>query len=216
MKIDEPKTPYAKQYNPAEDEEEIEAINASEVVVDELDQVRGKKAPPKDADIPDIDIGDAEMPPVEHARTPESERRVMVEPDQDEGFHGEAPPDLPAEEREKHAKFEQARKRHYEMKNVKNLLGYDSRYLIADFTADDITQPSRRPRRRDGGRWFGEATTSDYCQWRVDPYCSITTQRTVRTAAMSPLMSPTSLLDDLHRITYTRFKTLLEQTCIWT
>lgn len=130
MKIDEPKTPYAKQYNPAEDEDEIAAIDAREVVVDELDQVRGKKAAPRDDDIPDIDIGDAEMPPVEHSRTPESERRVMVEPDQDEGFHGEAPPDLPAEEREKHAKFEQARKRHYEMRNVKNLLGYDSRHLL--------------------------------------------------------------------------------------
>lgn len=124
MKITEPKTPYAKQYDPAEDEEEIEAINASEVVVDELDQARGKKAPPKDDDIPDIDIGEAENPQLEHSRTPESERRVMVDPDQhDEGFHGEEPPDLPAEEREKHAKFEAARKKHYEMKNVKNLLG---------------------------------------------------------------------------------------------
>ena len=125
MKITEPKTPYAKQYDPAEDEEEIEAINASEVVVDELDQARGKKAPARDEDIPDIDIGEAESLGLEHARTPESERRVMVERDQnDEGFHGEEPADLPEEERVKHARFEAARKKHYEMKNVKNLLGY--------------------------------------------------------------------------------------------
>jgi protein phosphatase inhibitor 2 len=125
MKITEPKTPYAKQYDPAEDEEEIEAINASEVVVDELDQARGKKAAARDDDIPDIDIGEAENPQLEHSRTPEGERRVMVDPDQhdDQGFHGEEPADLPAEEREKHAKFEAARKKHYEMKNVKNLLG---------------------------------------------------------------------------------------------
>jgi protein phosphatase inhibitor 2 len=124
MEITEPKTPYAKQYDPAEDDDEIEAINASEVVVDELDQAKGKKAS-RDTDIPDIDIGEPENPALEHSRTPESERRVMVEPDQhDEGFHGEEPADLPPEERAKHAKFEAARKKHYEMKNVKNLLGY--------------------------------------------------------------------------------------------
>ncbi|KIW07187.1 uncharacterized protein PV09_02053 [Verruconis gallopava] len=124
MKITEPKTPYAKQYDPAEDEEEIEAINASEVVVDELDQARGKKAP-RDEDIPDIDIGEPENPRLEHARTPESERRVIVDPDQhDEGFHGEEPENLPEAEKEKHAKFEAARRKHYEMRNVKNLLGH--------------------------------------------------------------------------------------------
>jgi protein phosphatase inhibitor 2 len=124
MKLPEPKTPDAKQYDPAEDEEEIEAINAREVVVDELDQVKGKRST-KDEDIPDIDIGEPENLGLEHSRTPDGERRVIVDPDQnDEGFHGEEPPDLPAEEKEKHAKFEAARKKHYEMKNVKNLLGY--------------------------------------------------------------------------------------------
>jgi protein phosphatase inhibitor 2 len=97
----------------------------SEVVVDELDQARGKKAPARDDDIPDIDIGEAEnLGDMEHSRTPESERRVMVDPDQhDEGFHGEEPADLTEEERATHAKFEAARKKHYEMRNVKNLLG---------------------------------------------------------------------------------------------
>jgi hypothetical protein len=126
MKITEPKTPYAKQYDPMEDEEEIEAINASEVIVDELDQVKGKKAMKVD-DIPDIDLGEPENPTLEHSRTPEGERRVVVDPDQhDEGFHGEELAGLTAEEREKHAKFEAARKKHYEMRNVKNLLGYVS------------------------------------------------------------------------------------------
>lgn len=146
MKITEPKTPYAKQYDPAEDEEEIEAINASEVVVDELDQVRGKKAPARDDDIPDIDIGEAENPQLEHSRTPEIERRVMVDPDQhDEGFHGEEPADLPAEEREKHAKFEAARKKHYEMKNVKDLLGHPEE--LDEIEDDEPSQPPPMPSR---------------------------------------------------------------------
>ena len=115
-------------------EAEIEAINASEVVVDELDLARGKKAPAKDEDIPDIDIGEAENPTLEHERTPEHERRVMVERDAaDEGFHGEEPADLPEEERVKHAQFEAARKKHYEMKNVKDLLGYVWLYVIVSF-----------------------------------------------------------------------------------
>lgn len=37
MKIDEPKTPYAKHYDPAEDEEEIRALDANDIMVDELD-----------------------------------------------------------------------------------------------------------------------------------------------------------------------------------
>lgn len=123
MKIDEPKTPYAKQYDPTEDEEELATINANDIVVDELEAAKGKKL--KDDDIPDFDIGQPEVEnQLEHSRAPEAERRVMVDPVQnDEGFHGEEPPDLPAEEREKHAKFEAARRKHYEMRNVKNLLG---------------------------------------------------------------------------------------------
>ena len=37
MKIDEPKTPYAKHYDPAEDDAEISALNAQDLNVDELD-----------------------------------------------------------------------------------------------------------------------------------------------------------------------------------
>lgn len=122
MKIDEPKTPYAKQYDPAEDEQEVEMLNAQELNVDELDQKPRRK--PKMDDIPDFDLGQPEMQ-ARDSQTPESEKRVMVEQDMDTdaGYHGELLPNATQEEREKHRKFEELRKKHYEMRNVKDLLG---------------------------------------------------------------------------------------------
>jgi len=123
MKITEPKTPYAKQYDPAEDEEEVEMLNAEELQVDELD-AKPKTRKPKVDDIPDFDLGEPELE-ARNSRTPESERRVVVEPDaeDDVGHHGEELLHMTPEEKEKHQKFEQMRKKHYEMRNVKNLLG---------------------------------------------------------------------------------------------
>lgn len=124
MKITEPKTPYAKQYDPAEDEEEIEMLNAQELKVDELDDMPKTRKPRID-DIPEFDLGEPELE-ARSSHTPDSEKRVIVEPDaeDDVGHHGEEFPHMTAEEREKHKKFEEMRKKHYEMKNVKNLLGY--------------------------------------------------------------------------------------------
>ncbi|KAF2845277.1 hypothetical protein T440DRAFT_545272 [Plenodomus tracheiphilus IPT5] len=123
MKIDEPKTPYAKQYDPAEDEQEVEMLNAQELNVDELDDKPRRK--PKMEDIPDFDLGQPEMQ-ARGSQTPESEKRVMVEQDMDTdaGYHGELLPNATQEEREKHRKFEELRKKHYEMRNVKDLLGH--------------------------------------------------------------------------------------------
>ena len=121
MKIDEPKTPYAKQYDPAEDEEEVEMLNAEELNVDELDSKPRRK--PRIDDIPEFDLGQPELQ-ARQAHTPESEKRVMVDPDEaDAGYHGELLPNASEEEREKHRKFEELRKKHYEMRNVKDLLG---------------------------------------------------------------------------------------------
>jgi len=123
MKIDEPKTPYAKQYDPAEDEQEVEMLNAQELKVDELDDKPRRR--PKMDDIPDFDLGQSELQ-ARGAHTPESEKRVMVEQDMDTdaGYHGELLPNATQEEREKHRKFEELRKKHYEMRNVKDLLGH--------------------------------------------------------------------------------------------
>jgi protein phosphatase inhibitor 2 len=132
MKITEPKTPYAKQYDPTEDEAEMAALNAEDIVVDELDSKKGKQSAMTMDDIPGLDIGEPEEPLQRHTQTPESERRVIVdtetaagEDDAHKMHHGEEDlAGMTAEEREKHKQFELMRKKHYEMKNVKNLLGY--------------------------------------------------------------------------------------------
>jgi protein phosphatase inhibitor 2 len=122
MKIDEPKTPYAKQYDPAEDEAEVEMLDAEQLNVDELDHKPKRK--PKIDDIPEFDLGEPELRARVESQTPESEKRVMVEDDvgADDGYHGELPPNATEDEREKHRKFEELRKKHYEMRNVKDLL----------------------------------------------------------------------------------------------
>lgn len=138
MKITEPKTPYAKQYDPMEDEEEIEMLNAEELNVDELDAK--PKARKKIEDIPEFDLGEPELG-TQQPQTPETEKRVIVEPDAEveAGHHGEELLHMTPEEREKHRKFEAMRKRHYEMKNVKDLLGHP------EDLDDDDDEPSIPP-----------------------------------------------------------------------
>jgi protein phosphatase inhibitor 2 len=122
MKITEPKTPYAKQYDPAEDEAEVEMLNAEELKVDELDKPKTRK--PRIDNIPEFDLGEPELE-ARTSHTPESEKRVMVDPDAEveAGHHGEEFANMTPDEQEKHKKFEELRKKHYEMKNVKDLLG---------------------------------------------------------------------------------------------
>jgi len=138
MKIDEPKTPFAKNYDPAEDEEELESINAQEIAVDELELKdnktkkgrSGSGAGARMAEIPGLDLGEPELEPAPSAaprRDSDGERRVHVDSndmDVDGGRHGEEPgEEMSSEEKQKHEKFEQMRKKHYEMKNIKDLLG---------------------------------------------------------------------------------------------
>ena len=135
MKIDEPKTPFTKQYNPAEDEEEIAAINAQEIMVDELDKAKSQKEGGGDSSlsrgrtsmrasgnsIPDLDLGEPEDGP-DMARSDSAEKKVMMddggggEDDSVITNHGEAEPEsMSAEARRKHKEFEERRKKHYEI-----------------------------------------------------------------------------------------------------
>ena len=58
-------------------------------------------------DIPEFDLGEPELE-TQHAHTPDSEKRVVVEPDAEAeaGHHGEELLHMTPEEREKHKKFE--------------------------------------------------------------------------------------------------------------
>ncbi|KAJ5620882.1 hypothetical protein N7510_004866 [Penicillium lagena] len=160
MKIDEPKTPYAPHYDPTEDEEELRLaeareslIDAQDVVVDELDKTtkggNHKKGVSED-DIPDLELGEAEESTSGDLEGPriyrdrslsteshKGEKHVVVGA---ESNGGEAPGGdhlLNTEEaREKHRQFENQRKRHYEMKNIKELLAHPEDEMEED--EDDI------------------------------------------------------------------------------
>lgn len=123
MKIDEPKTPYAKQYDPAEDPSDDE----DDTMEDGSSRPKASRARAED-DIPGLSLGEPEEEiPDSHPMTrtgSNSEKQVHV--DEDSVVHN-ADPDLSglsAEELEKHRKFEELRKKHYEMKNVAQLLGH--------------------------------------------------------------------------------------------
>ncbi|CAG8956373.1 hypothetical protein HYFRA_00003755 [Hymenoscyphus fraxineus] len=134
MKIDEPKTPYAKHYDPAEDEEELRTLDAQEILVDELDQRRSPRSSrSREEEIPGLSLGEPEEAVPEDTEDPEERRRrkekaVHVAAQEHTG--------LSAEELEKHRKFEEMRKKHYEMKNVANLLGHPEELDALDDDGD--------------------------------------------------------------------------------
>lgn len=128
MKITEPKTPYAKHYDPAEDpsdDEEAEEEGAGGVG----GAAAGRKAQRAGAedDIPGLSLGEPEEEIPERPSPPSrssSEKTVHVDqksvtPSAEEEVLGLTP-----EEKEKHRKFEEMRKKHYEMKSVAHILGH--------------------------------------------------------------------------------------------
>ena len=138
MKIDEPKTPYAKHYEPAEDEEEMRMLDAQELMVDEFDKVKsgtpsgGSRAShsTREAGIPALELGEPEEAfgasigsgeggRISRSGSVKGEKQVVVDPEAD----GEQiPKDHDGNIR--HKEFEEMRKKHYEMKDIKGLLGY--------------------------------------------------------------------------------------------
>lgn len=153
MKIDEPKTPFVHgEGDPMHDDDDDDddhttAIDPNQLVVDELDKVNvleGDGTTPqqqqqqqqpqqrkktRETEIPDLDLGEPEQNVSMERRPSDGEKRVVVDPDQmdvdDTGRHGEGrEEDMEESELLKHKHFEEMRKKHYEMKNIKDLLGY--------------------------------------------------------------------------------------------
>lgn len=139
MKITEPKTPYERARDlPDEDEEEEEdvAIDPRYVDVDELDKQKRGKEGKMETDIPGLELGDPEE--LANAPTEDEESRIVRggslsregsgssrgEKHVNVSAEEETPVGMPSrEELEKHKKFEEHRKRHYEMRDIKGLLG---------------------------------------------------------------------------------------------
>ncbi|POR35877.1 Uncharacterized protein TPAR_03931 [Tolypocladium paradoxum] len=150
MKITEPKTPYAKHYDPAEDPSDDEDGH-----VDRLEgggAVRKAQRPRPEDDIPGLSLGEPEeevpgeaapaaqpQPQAEASRRSSTEKSVHVEEDKVAPSAEEEILGLSPEEREKHRKFEEMRKKHYEMKNVAQLLGHPE--AIPDDEDDDGDVP---------------------------------------------------------------------------
>lgn len=154
MKIDEPKTPYAPRYDPSQDDEEEEEggqvemaeaeeslIDAQDVKVDELDSKKNViRRPVTEEEIPELELGEAEEPVSSSAGDDERivrGRRMSSDSGKGEkhvvvggGEGGDAADEdrllTPDEAEVKHRKFEQQRKKHYEMRNVKEILAWVS------------------------------------------------------------------------------------------
>lgn len=126
MKIDEPKTPYAPRYDPDTDMEEMRALDAADLVVDELDSKlkspgrAGHSHIPKDQEIPELELGEPEEA-LPAPTTPRKGKEVHVDEKAARAVENVGPSE---EEREKHRRFEEMRKRHYKMREVASHLGH--------------------------------------------------------------------------------------------
>ncbi|KAL6237609.1 hypothetical protein BDW75DRAFT_76098 [Aspergillus navahoensis] len=172
MKIDEPKTPYAPRYDPAEDEEEMKSaeaqeslINAQGVVVDELDKNKKGSSSASSShkkisedDIPELELGEPEEisqgahlgagDRITRARSLSSEsgrsdKHVVVGADAGESNGDERL--SPEEAQEKHRQFEKQRKKHYEMRNIKELLAHHEELDEMDDDDDEGASGSGAP-----------------------------------------------------------------------
>ncbi|CAM1507851.1 Fc.00g046990.m01.CDS01 [Cosmosporella sp. VM-42] len=139
MKITEPKTPYAKHYDPNEDPSD-----------EDQDPMEGARPdhkvqrPGYEDDIPGLFLGEPEEA-VPEGFEEKGEKTVHVDDASSVGHSAdEEMAGMSPEEREKHRKFEQLRKKHYEMKNVAQLLGHPEALPDEDEDDDGAIPPMPR------------------------------------------------------------------------
>jgi protein phosphatase inhibitor 2 len=136
MKITEPKTPYEHARDlPDDDEEEDVAIDPRYVDVDELDKQKRAMQGGRESDIPGLELGDPEE--LGNAQADDEDSRIVQggslsregstgsrEKHVEVAAEEDTPVGMPTrEELEKHREFEEHRKKHYEMRDIKGLLG---------------------------------------------------------------------------------------------
>jgi len=139
MKINEPKTPYARHYDPAEDpSDEDEPLESEHADGEGSTAQSSRRRPGADDEIPGLSLGEPEEEVPEHEFAP---RPRAVHVNSNESGHDadekEYEVGLSAEEREKHRRFEEMRKKHYEMKNVAALLGHPEKLEVDDDEEED-------------------------------------------------------------------------------
>ncbi|KAF3771148.1 hypothetical protein M406DRAFT_354710 [Cryphonectria parasitica EP155] len=140
MKITEPKTPYAKHYDPAEDPSDDEQHTGSAGGAGSKDKTtRGQNedeipvmslGEPEEA-VPEIPLDEVELANNKRKHSGSGSRVHVVDDEEQAG--------LSPEEREKHRRFEEMRKKHYEMKEVTQFLGHpeDLDELVDEEDGDD-------------------------------------------------------------------------------
>lgn len=150
MKITEPKTPY--QYGDAmeEDEEDDVAIDPRYVNVDEVDLAKNKSMKKhRESEIPGLELGEPEdeltlgagteddriVRGTSLSRESSKEKHVSVSDGSDRDGLQEQVGMPTKEEQEKHRQFEAQRKKHYEMRDIKGLLGHPEE--LEDMEDDD-------------------------------------------------------------------------------
>lgn len=133
MKITEPKTPYAKHYDPAEDPSDdedggrgrgdndaamagVEGGGSKKTRSHNEDDIPGLSLGEPEEAVPDIPADEVEMAHKKRKHRGSGSRVHVVDDDEHLG--------MSAEEREKHLRFEEMRKKHYEMKEVTQFLGH--------------------------------------------------------------------------------------------
>ncbi|GAP91375.1 putative glc8 protein [Rosellinia necatrix] len=126
MKITEPKTPYARHYDPSEDEDDE---------MTDSDAISGFSLGEPEEEVPITEFSASRKQSKVHV----SDEDATPQHDAENDYLGMTP-----EEREKHLKFEQLRKKHYEMKEAVNLLGHPEEL---DEMEDDNDDPPEMPTR---------------------------------------------------------------------